>query len=110
MHLSLMSTQVTFPSEPLVTKPTLHSLLRAMGFVVSTHILLTRIPKVTTRPRTVNRLQMSSKMIIPHAIFPKEPIAARPNAEPFSMLHKLVVFQTNGRIFSERLIAAYLGA
>jgi hypothetical protein len=110
MHLSLMSTQVTFPSEPLVTKQTLSSFPGAMRLVVSTHILLTRISKVTTGPRTINRLQMSSKMIVPHAIFPKGPIAFRPNAEPSSMLYKLVVFQTNGRIFSERLLAAYIGA
>lgn len=110
MHLSLMSTQVAFPSEPLIAEPTLDSFSRAMRSVMPAHILLARIPKVTARPRTVNRFQMRSKMIIPHAIFFKEPVAFRPNAEPFFMLYKLVVFQTNGGIFSERLIAGYIGA
>jgi hypothetical protein len=47
-------------------------------------------------------------MVVPHAIFFKELVAFGPNAEPFTMLYKLVVFQTNGRIFFERLIAGYV--
>jgi hypothetical protein len=62
------------------------------------------------RGQRQNQFKREVLSSLPHAIFPKGPIAFRPNAEPSSMLYKLVVFQTNGRIFSERLLAAYIGA
>jgi hypothetical protein len=53
------------------------------------------------RPGAVNRQQVTSKMIVPLAIFLKGLIAIGPIAEPFSMLSEFVVFQTNHGIFFE---------
>lgn len=125
MRFPLMSAQVTLPGEALVAVRTLDSLFRAMSFVMPTHILLTRIPKVTPRPRTRNRLYVSSKMIacilvsdkimsmrvlnsLPFAIFTEGSIATKPIAEPSSILFKFVVFQTRGRNFFERQLAVCL--
>jgi hypothetical protein len=61
----------------------------------------------TARPGTVNRQRVTSKMIVPLAIFFKGLIAFGPITEPFSMFSELVVFQTDHSIFFELLLVCF---
>jgi hypothetical protein len=109
MLLPLMSAQVVLSSESLPTESTPSSLPRTMGQEVPAHILLTRIPKFASWPRTENRLCMSSNMIVPLAVFLKKLITARPIAEEHFILLTLVISQTVRRDLFEQNLAVCLG-
>lgn len=107
MRFLFMSPQVALPSEPFVAQQTLESPPWAMSLVMPPHAFLPSSSMAAARPGAVNRQRVTSKMIVPLAIFVKGLIALGPIAEPFSMLSVLVVFQTNHSIFFELSLACF---